>query len=202
MLTYEEQKALYNLKAFPALLKKTSQKPHRQLKKPKVQKSAAHMWLFTHAGQQKPTKIKGKTFNFPQNALAEPFLNKNFSFLIKWQAKLRTKKLWSRKTRGSNRQVLRSEILGAGESERWRIPEIPAPSSRPASHNKAQLVKGKRALLNQRATKSKSQSAAHKSCIIICLFGLLISWAPKPRSQFPVTQWGTVEVVAEELTSK
>jgi len=62
--------------------------------------------------------------------------------------------------------------------------------------------KTERALLNQRATKSKSQSAAHKSCIIICLFGLLISWAPKPRSQFPVTQWGTVEVVAEELTSK
>jgi len=32
MLTYEEQKALYNLKAFPALLKKTSQNPTDSLK--------------------------------------------------------------------------------------------------------------------------------------------------------------------------
>jgi len=68
---------------------------------------------------------------------------------------------------------LRSQILTAGESESpkesQRIPENPI--SRPTFHYKAQLAKGKRALLNQRAKciQSSADPSPNRALLFVCL---------------------------------
>lgn len=71
---------------------------------------------------------------------------------------------------------LRSQILTSGESESpresQRIPENPkVPISRPTFHYKAQLAKGKRALLNQRAKciQSSADPSPNRALLFVCL---------------------------------
>jgi len=87
---------------------------------------------------------------------------------------------------------LRSQILTAGESESpkesQRIPENPI--SRPTFHYKAQLAKGKRALLNQRAKciQSSADPSPNRALLFVCL-GCL-SARPKTKiSGEPWTRW-------------
>lgn len=83
----------------------------------------------------------------------------------------------------------RSQILTAGESESpresQRIRENPI--SRPTFHYKAQLAKGKRALLNQRAKciQSSTDSSPNRALLFVCL-GCL---SARPKTKISGEQW-------------